>query len=119
MKGNLKEIPRFSETDPGIYVWKTKEAVELHLQSLAWNNARAHNLSTVYIDFFPFIIGQARLWGEVVEHEHGYRAERAEVHSLERLYGWEEMWYDSSHWTVEELLTELKRIYLPESSGAR
>lgn len=31
----------------------------------------------------PCVVGQVALWGEIVEHEDGYRAENARVHSLD------------------------------------
>lgn len=35
----------------------------------------------------PFAIGTVALWGEVIEHEEGYRAEFAKVMSINRLIG--------------------------------
>lgn len=32
-------------------------------------------------------VGTVRLWGEVIEHERGYRAEFAKVHSLDHVFG--------------------------------
>lgn len=30
-----------------------------------------------------YVLGTVSLWGDVIEHEHGYRAERAEICSLD------------------------------------
>ena len=53
---------------PGIYSFKKASA--------AWEFAGA-------ADVGARICGQVALWGEVVEHEEGYRAENARVHSLD------------------------------------
>jgi hypothetical protein len=34
-----------------------------------------------------FVTGTIKMWGEVVEHEYGYRAQLSTVRSLDRLYG--------------------------------
>lgn len=38
-------------------------------------------------DASAFVSGTVRLWGDVVEHEFGYRAEFAKLHSLDKIYG--------------------------------
>lgn len=35
----------------------------------------------------PFVRGTIKMWGEVVEHETGYRAQFAKLHTLDELYG--------------------------------
>lgn len=34
----------------------------------------------------PFVIGQVEIWGEVIEHEYGYRATFAAIHSLDEIF---------------------------------
>jgi len=39
----------------------------------------------MYIHWWPSVIGCVAMWGEVVEHEHGWRSEYAGVRSLLRV----------------------------------
>jgi len=39
------------------------------------------------IDYPSFALGTVHLWGEVVEHERGYRASHAAVRSIDEAYG--------------------------------
>lgn len=50
-----------------------------------------------------FAIGQVALWGEIIEHEHGYRAQYGKVHSLADVL--------SHEGDDAELLAKLRRIY--------
>ena len=50
----------------GIYGMKTRELLKWHLR-----NHQNHGLSTATI------IGQVYLWGRIIEHKHGYRAQYA------------------------------------------
>lgn len=34
-----------------------------------------------------FVVGTVKMWGEVVEHQFGYRAQFAKLNSLDTLYG--------------------------------
>lgn len=34
-----------------------------------------------------FVVGTIKMWGDVVEHDHGYRAEFAKLHSIDGLWG--------------------------------
>jgi hypothetical protein len=36
---------------------------------------------------YPFITGTVKMWGEVIEHETGYRAQFAKVNSLDEMHG--------------------------------
>lgn len=48
-----------------------------------------------------FAIGTVALWGEVIEHEHGYRAEYAKIASLDHIIG-----------ADDQVLAELRAKYL-------
>jgi hypothetical protein len=37
--------------------------------------------------WWPTVIGSVALWGEVIEHEHGWRSEYAAVRSLIKIIG--------------------------------
>lgn len=53
----------------GVHAWKTKEQAERYIEE---EYAEQH-----------VVIGQIALWGEVIEHEKGYRASNAKIKSLE------------------------------------
>lgn len=61
-------------------------------------------------------VGQVALWGDVIEHEIGYRAEFAKVHSINYLVG-------ARWWNRRRLLKRLKETYevqgSPMSPGSR
>lgn len=40
-----------------------------------------------YAETDSFVAGTIKLWGEVVEHQRGYRAEFAKLHSIDTIYG--------------------------------
>ena len=52
------------------------------------------------------VIGRVALWGDIIEHTDGYRAQFAAVHSLDRIY-------TIHQWNPHEVLTQLREIYLP------
>lgn len=54
----------------------------------------------------PAVIGQVALWGEVIEHELGYRAENAKIISLDYAHG-------VPVWKRRRLLERLRQKYLP------
>lgn len=67
-------------------LWYPDGPMKSHeLPSAGWGNGfhaykdrtRASSCSTIYI------VGSVLLWGDIVEHQHGYRAEFAEVHSID------------------------------------
>lgn len=37
------------------------------------------------------VIGTIKMWGEVIEHEHGYRAEYAKINTLDRVIGYADL----------------------------
>jgi hypothetical protein len=50
----------------------------------------------------PVVIGSVAMWGEVIEHQHGWRSEYAAVRSIIKITG-----DISLHW----LLLELRETY--------
>lgn len=44
-----------------------------------------------------YIFGSIYHWGEVIEHERGYRSERAEIRSLDAIIGYNRSWPDLDH----------------------
>lgn len=83
----------------GVHAFKTKEATTKYAEPFA--------------SLFTIAIGQVALWGDVVEHEIGYRGEFAKVHSINYLIG--ECW-----WNRRRLLKRLKETYgSPMSPGSR
>jgi hypothetical protein len=53
----------------------------------------------------PAIIGSVAMWGEVIEHRHGWRSEYAAVRSLIKITG------DIGIWTKQRLLLDLGEKY--------
>jgi len=60
------------------------------------NSTEANRLFRDYVEGYSLvailegddiIIGKVKLWGDVVEHEHGYRAEFAKIVSLDEVAG--------------------------------
>lgn len=50
----------------------------------AWNNLKAAHLYCIEVDAVC-VVGQVKLWGTVIHHEKGYRAEKAKIVSLDTL----------------------------------
>jgi hypothetical protein len=53
----------------------------------------------------PCVIGSVAMWGEVIEHQHGWRSEYAAVQSITEITG------DNSLWSKQCLLQELREKY--------
>ena len=53
----------------------------------------------------PCVIGSVGMWGEVIEHQHGWRSEYAAVQSITEITG------DISFWSKQWLLQELREKY--------
>jgi len=53
----------------------------------------------------PCVIGSVAMWGEVIEHQHGWRSEYAAVQSITEITG------DISFWSKQWLLQELREKY--------
>lgn len=69
MIGDLAAKPIWGGTNPGIHARKD----ELHVMGDV-QTSLAHSRDT-----HAYVIGKVALWGQVIEHEHGYRAENAKV----------------------------------------
>lgn len=54
-----------SDPDTGVYAWKTR--------------ARALSYARPNLGFDVIVVGEVELWGDVVEHEDGYRAQHARI----------------------------------------
>ena len=50
----------------------------------AWNDERTANYYAMALPV-PVVIGRVKLWGEVIHHERGYRAQYAKIMSLDTL----------------------------------
>jgi hypothetical protein len=53
----------------------------------------------------PIVIGSVAMWGEVIEHQHGWRSEYAAVQSIIKIKG------DFGFWSRQRLLHELRERY--------
>ena len=63
------------------------------------------------------VLGKVRLWGTVIEHERGYRAEFARVAEITDCYHGTRVW--PTEFANETLLAVLRRRYLPEGAKAQ
>ena len=73
----------------GYHAFRDKEQVE--------REASAH--------WSPIVIGSVAMWGEVIEHQHGWRSEYAAVQSIIKIKG------DFGFWSRQRLLHELRERY--------
>lgn len=56
---------------------------------------------------YPIVVGTAWMWGTVIEHTKGYRAQYSTVRSLDKIYaGW------SGELNPEEALEKLRELYV-------
>jgi hypothetical protein len=74
----------------GYHAFRDKEQAE---QDASWHG------------WFPAVIGSVAMWGEVIEHQYGWRSEYAAVRSITKIIGYREF---SSR---QELLLELREKY--------
>lgn len=104
----------------GIHAWKDKGSKEYHDYIRGYLNPEYDpytrmmiygNLSTEQ-DKPAMLTGTVFLWGDVVEHERGYRAEFARVRSLDWLYPDAEMMGRE-----QEVLDELRQRYGVENAN--
>lgn len=78
----------------GIHAWKSSGSKEYHdyirgylnPETDTWKQAVLYGTSIRIEDKPAMLTGTVFLWGDVVEHERGYRAEYARVRSLDWLY---------------------------------
>lgn len=98
----------------GIFAWKTLGQLCSYIQnqfSLVHNDP-FYGLKRPEYEGELFVTGQVILWGSVIEHEHGYRAQFAKPHRLFMVCDAE------GHRLNEGLRVELCRLYgLPESGA--
>lgn len=90
----------------GIHAWKHPDSKQFfeYIRSYLDNS---HSLLSYEIPYHHAVVtGTVALWGDVVEHEHGYRAEFARVKSIDWLYP------DQSQMGRElEVLAHLRELY--------
>jgi len=61
------------------------------------------------------VMGSVYLWGEIVEHADGYRAEFAEVRSIEEQNIYRGNWRWGRRAIIKELMDELRERYVVEA----
>jgi hypothetical protein len=76
----------------GVYAWKSEQLAVNHLID-AWAEGRIVTFSKYGLEFY--MLGEVWLWGQVVEHELGYRAEIA---------------YPAAFWETERSWFEMERV---------
>jgi hypothetical protein len=77
--------------NPGYHAFRDKE--------------QAKREAFMYTHWWPSVIGSVAMWGEVIEHQHGWRSEYAAVRSIIKITG--DIRFRSKHW----LLLELREKY--------
>lgn len=80
----LKSISRQVEWQPGVHM---SGDIKVGYGVFAWNNKNlCHSEAMTWLrdgEEPLYVVGTVKLWGEVVEHEHGYRAEFAEINTID------------------------------------
>jgi hypothetical protein len=66
---------------------------------------RAEREASMYTHWWPCVIGSVAMWGEVIEHEHGWRSEYAAVRSIIKISG------DIGSWCKQRSLLDLGEKY--------
>jgi hypothetical protein len=77
--------------NPGFHAFKHKEQAERD--------------APIHACWSPIVIGSVAMWGEVIEHQHGWRSEYAAVRSIIKITG--DIGFRSKHW----LLLDLREKY--------
>ena len=77
--------------NPGYHAFRDKEQAEREAPILAFSSLAA--------------IGSVALWGEVIEHQYGWRSEYAAVRSIIKITG------DIIFWSKQRLLLDLRETY--------
>lgn len=93
----------------GIHAWKDAASKEYHNYIRSYLNSPENDLLTRArhgYDRLAMVTGTVYLWGDVVEHERGYRAEFARIRSLDWLYPDETMMGRE-----QETLQHLRKMY--------
>jgi hypothetical protein len=78
--------------NPGYHAFKDREQAE-------------RQVSTFGYKALPCVIGSVAMWGEVIEHQHGWRSEYAAVWSIIKIEG------EFGSWRKQCLLQELREKY--------
>jgi hypothetical protein len=66
---------------------------------------QAEREAFIHASWSPCVIGSVAMWGEVIEHQHGWRSEYAAVQSIAEITG------DISFWSTQKLLLDLGETY--------
>ena len=78
--------------NPGYHAFRDKEQAE-------------REAASTHAYWTPSVIGSVAMWGEVIEHEHGWRSEYAAVRSITEITG------DRDFSSKQRLLRELREKY--------
>ena len=92
--------------NPGYHAFRHKEQAERDTPMHAFKS--------------PVVIGSVAMWGEVIEHQYGWRSEYAAVRSLIKITG--DIRFRSTHWLLIELrekygCTGVTELMSDESAG--
>src|SRR5262245_18503951 len=77
--------------NPGYHAFREKE--------------QAERKASMHVYWSPLVIGFFAMWGEVIDHQHGWRSEYAAVQSITKITG------DIPFWTKQQLLLDLGEKY--------
>jgi hypothetical protein len=66
---------------------------------------QAKDQAFIHASWSPCVIGSVAMWGEVIEHQHGWRSEYAAVQSVTEIIG------NIGVWSKQLLLQELREKY--------
>jgi hypothetical protein len=97
---------------PGVFERSSSKRLEFrHLGYCNFSDNRGYHAFTdkeqakreafVHAYSSPCIIGSVAMWGEVIEHQHGWRSEYAAVQSITEITG--DISLLSKHWLLQEL----------------
>lgn len=99
-KGNLNEMVHLYARG-GVYCFNTLDEAFSSLHNEMEEYRHYQNLGSAYRDFFAYrwdnpaiAVGTVKLWGEVVEHQRGYRAENAKISSIYTIVSLKDRWAD-------------------------
>jgi len=69
------------------------------------NKQQAEREASKHAYKLPAVVGSVAMWGEVIEHQYGWRSEYATVRSIIKITG------DISFWSKQRLLLDLGKKY--------
>jgi hypothetical protein len=96
------------------YAWRPDVLERSSSKHCAFKNAgyhafrdeeQAEQAVSIYPCISPAVIGSVAMWGEVIEHKHGWRSEYAAVRSITKIMG------DRDFSSRQQLLLELRQKY--------